>query len=221
MCVWLCVCVVACMFAFLWLSARIYLFVHVSPCECLSACVSVNLSASWHLFFFFRAFSCTPAHCVQKKKKGEPDWPDHRGRWNLMDCRLSKLLLMGIWRHVFEGGKFNFLPLLSGAVWIAWPGIGEGVWHSRLPSHRESAEKVVSDPQHPVTQRRRNVARQRAVSLSVSPFTSISFANFSWTSTRLYKCFPFWYDCFLQVLILLGQHACKSDLYWHRFIDWA
>lgn len=53
-----------------------------------------------------------------------------------MDCRLSKPLLMGIWRPVFEGGgggseggEFNFLPLLTGAVWIAWAQarIGEGV----------------------------------------------------------------------------------------------
>lgn len=44
-----------------------------------------------------------------------------------MECRLSKPLLMGIWRPVFEGrggarvggGEFNFLPLLTGAVWIA------------------------------------------------------------------------------------------------------
>lgn len=45
-----------------------------------------------------------------------------------MECRLSKLLLMGIWWPVFEGrgggGEFNFLPLLACAVWIAWLGIG-------------------------------------------------------------------------------------------------
>lgn len=44
-----------------------------------------------------------------------------------MECRLSKLLLMGIWRPVFEvggGGNSISSSLLAWAVWIAWLGIG-------------------------------------------------------------------------------------------------
>ena len=60
-------------------------------------------------FFFERVFPACLRVCSHMPnalcvKKEGPDWPDHRGRWNLMDCRLSKLLLMGIWRPVFEGG---------------------------------------------------------------------------------------------------------------------
>lgn len=44
-----------------------------------------------------------------------------------------------------RGGKFNFLPLLVGAVWITWPRTVEGVWHSILSySGRISWESLIS-----------------------------------------------------------------------------
>lgn len=121
---------------------RVYVCISLIVRVFIRLCMRAHVSVCAPVFFFRpcipAVFTCVLTHAKRIVcKKEEPDWPDHRGRWNLMDCRLSKLLLMGIWRPVFEGGKFNFLPLLAGAVWIAWPGIGEGVWHSRLPSHWE------------------------------------------------------------------------------------
>lgn len=84
--------VCVCKFAFVWLC------VYVSICAC-------DTSASVHACVSVLVFVCASADVCMCAKKEKPDWLDHRSRWNLMDCRLPKLLLMGIWRPVFEGGN--------------------------------------------------------------------------------------------------------------------
>lgn len=79
------------------------------------------------------------------------------------------------------------------------------------PVTEKSAEKVVSDLQHAMTQHGRNVARRSAVSPSVSLFISTSLTIFQVS-----------YNTFAQEIsildlnalfrVLISRAVCKSDL---------
>lgn len=58
----------------------------------------------------------------------------------------------------------------------------EVVWHSRLPSHWESLEKVLSDLWRTMTPHRKNVAQQKAVRASVSQDLRLSLTTVLFTT---------------------------------------
>lgn len=137
-----------------------------------------------------------------------------------MECRLSKLLLMGIWWPVFEGrgggGGIQFPPparlCCLDSLARDWREVG---WHSRLPSHWESLEKVVSDLWRSMTRHRKNVAQQKAVRASVSQDLRLSLSTaVLWQSLTmscnvlLLQAPPVW------LLTQFQRHVLQVDRAW-------